>query len=59
MAKRYERSKKPSFFTWLGGLFLCAVLGTGTLFGSHVANAKDTAHQEQPKVETISKKRNR
>ncbi|MCD8909390.1 hypothetical protein K2V75_04480 [Staphylococcus gallinarum] len=56
LAKRYERSKKPSFFTWLGGLFLCAVLGTGTLFGSHVANAKDTAHQEQPKVEQSAKK---
>ncbi|UBV40081.1 hypothetical protein [Staphylococcus xylosus] len=40
-AKRYERRKKPTFFTWLGGLFLCAVLGSGTLFGSHVANSQE------------------
>lgn len=40
-AKRYERRKKPTFFTWLGGLFLCAVLGSGTLFGSHVANNQE------------------
>ncbi|PTJ20661.1 hypothetical protein BU069_01765 [Staphylococcus succinus] len=47
MAKRYERRKKPTFFTWLGGLFLCAVLGSATLFGSHVANAQDS-HEDTP-----------
>lgn len=56
IAKRYERRKKPTFFTWLGGLFLCAVLGSGTLFGSHVANAKDVAKHDQPNLEQTHKK---
>lgn len=54
-AKRYERRKKPTFFTWLGGLFLCALLGSGTLFGSHVANAQDTTADTQTKVQNSHK----
>lgn len=50
-AKRYERRKKPTFFTWLGGLLFCAVLGTGTLFGSHVANA-DEQHTNTDQAQT-------
>lgn len=57
-AKRYERRKKPTFFTWLGGLFLCALLGSGTLFGSHVANAQekqDSTTDTQTKVQNSHK----
>lgn len=54
-AKRYERRKKPTFFTWLGGLFLCALLGSGTLFGSHVANAQDSTADTQTKVQNSHK----
>ncbi|MDK9877398.1 MAG: hypothetical protein L0L63_11930 [Staphylococcus equorum] len=57
-AKRYERRKKPTFFTWLGGLFLCVLLGSGTLFGSHVANAQekqDSTTDTQTKVQNSHK----